>query len=45
MATLAVVTVVRNLELAEFDARIRVSTREQAAELYRLSADWGSGHP
>ena len=39
----AVVKVVRDLELPEFDARIRVSTREQSAELDRLSADWGLG--
>jgi hypothetical protein len=39
----AVVKVVRDLELPEFDARIRVSTRQQAAELDRLSADWGLG--
>jgi 5'-3' exonuclease len=39
----AVVKVVRDLELPEFDARIRASTREQAAELDLLSADWGLG--
>jgi len=39
----AVVKVVRDLELPEFDARIRVSTGEQSVELDRLSADWGSG--
>jgi 5'-3' exonuclease len=38
-----VVKVVRDLELGEFDARIRASTGEQAAELDRLSADWGLG--
>lgn len=38
-----VVKVVRNLNLPEFDARIRVSTREQAAELDRLSERWGLG--
>ncbi|MBC7441923.1 MAG: 5'-3' exonuclease [Ramlibacter sp.] len=37
----AVVEVVRDLELTPFDARIRVSNREQEAELDRLSADWG----
>jgi 5'-3' exonuclease len=39
----AVVKVVRDLELGEFDARIRASTHEQAAALDRLSADWGLG--
>ena len=39
----AVVKVVRDLELPEFDARIRARTREQTAELDRLSADWGLG--
>ena len=39
----AVVQVVRDLELPEFDAGIRLSTREQAAELDRLSAEWGLG--
>jgi 5'-3' exonuclease len=39
----AVVKVVRELKLPEFDARIRVHTREQAAELDRLSADWALG--
>jgi 5'-3' exonuclease len=39
----AVVKVVRNLELPEFDARIRVHTREATAELDRLSADWALG--
>ena len=38
-----VVKVVRDLELPEFDARIRVSTRKQSVELDRLSADWGLG--
>jgi 5'-3' exonuclease len=39
----AVVKVVRNLKLPEFDAGIRVPTRERAAELDRLSAEWGLG--
>jgi 5'-3' exonuclease len=39
----AVVKVVRDLELPEFDARIRASTREQTFELDRLSADWALG--
>ncbi|HEU4807285.1 MAG TPA: 5'-3' exonuclease [Homoserinimonas sp.] len=39
----AVVRVVRDLQLPEFDARIRPSTPEQSAELDRLSADWGLG--
>lgn len=38
-----VVKVVRNLELPEFDARIRVSTGDQSSELDRLAADWGLG--
>ena len=38
-----VVNVVRDLELPQFDARIRASTLEQAAELDRLCADWGLG--
>lgn len=36
-----VVTVVRDLELPPFEARIRANTREQADELDRLSAAWG----
>lgn len=39
----AVVKVVRNLELPEFDARIGQSTPEKTAELDRLSAQWGLG--
>ena len=39
----AVVNVVRDLELPEFDAGIRVSTHEQRADLDRLSATWGLG--
>jgi 5'-3' exonuclease len=39
----AVVKVVRDLKLADFDARIRVSTPEHTAELDRLSDDWGLG--
>jgi 5'-3' exonuclease len=39
----AVVKVVRDLELPEFDARIRPSTPEQSADLERLAADWGLG--
>jgi 5'-3' exonuclease len=39
----AVVKVVRDLELPEFDARIRVSTGEQTTELDRLASDWGLG--
>jgi 5'-3' exonuclease len=39
----AVVKVVRDLELPEFDARIRVCTDERTAELDRLSGDWGLG--
>jgi 5'-3' exonuclease len=39
----AVVQVVRDLELSEFDARIRASSLQQTAELERLSADWGLG--
>ncbi|HEU4797661.1 MAG TPA: 5'-3' exonuclease [bacterium] len=38
-----VVKVVRDLELPEFDARIRASTPEQAVELDRLSDEWGLG--
>ena len=38
-----VVNVVRDLALPEFDARIRLSTGEQAAELDRLSTVWGLG--
>ncbi|MEO6826722.1 MAG: 5'-3' exonuclease [Microbacteriaceae bacterium] len=38
-----VVQVVRNLQLPEFDARIRSSTAEQLTELERLSAAWGLG--
>jgi hypothetical protein len=38
-----VVKVVRDLELPEFDARIRASTPEQQTELDRLSAEWGLG--
>ncbi|MEO6200977.1 MAG: 5'-3' exonuclease [Cryobacterium sp.] len=38
-----VVKVVRDLELPRFDARIRVSTGEQADHLERLSTDWGLG--
>ena len=37
----AVVNVVRDLKLPAFDARIRPSTAEQAAELERLAATWG----
>jgi 5'-3' exonuclease len=37
----AVVNVVRNLDLPEFDGRIRSSTPEQAAQLDKLSAEWG----
>ena len=36
-----VVNVVRDLKLPAFDARIRPSTPEQAAELDRLAARWG----
>ena len=36
-----VVNVVRDLKLPGFDARIRPSTPEQAAELDRLAARWG----
>jgi hypothetical protein len=43
MVAPAVVKVVRDLELPDFDARIRVRTREQTADLDRLSADWGLG--
>jgi 5'-3' exonuclease len=43
MVAPAVVKVVRDLDLPEFDARIRVRTREQTADLDRLSADWGLG--
>ncbi|MDJ0377483.1 5'-3' exonuclease [Cryobacterium sp. PH31-L1] len=39
----AVVNVVRDLEWPAFDARIRSSTPAQAAELERLSAEWGLG--
>jgi 5'-3' exonuclease len=39
----AVVKVVRDLALPEFDARIRVSTGEQTTELDRLASDWGLG--
>ena len=39
----AVVKVVRDLTLPEFDARIRQPNREQTTELERLSADWGLG--
>jgi 5'-3' exonuclease len=38
-----VVEVVRDLDLSEFDARIRESTPEQTAELERLSEEWGLG--
>ena len=38
-----VVQVVRDLELPEFDAGIRLRTREQGAELDRLSAEWNLG--
>ncbi|TFC04121.1 5'-3' exonuclease [Cryobacterium adonitolivorans] len=37
----AVVNVVRDLKLPDFDARIRPTTPEQAAELERLSDRWG----
>ncbi|TFC54752.1 MULTISPECIES: 5'-3' exonuclease [unclassified Cryobacterium] len=36
-----VVNVVRDLDLPDFDARIRPSTPEQNAELEQLSATWG----
>jgi 5'-3' exonuclease len=36
-----VVNVVRDLQLPQFDARIRANTTEQGAELDRLSAEWG----
>jgi 5'-3' exonuclease len=36
-----VVKVVRDLDLPEFDARIRVPSESQNAELDRLSAEWG----
>ncbi|WP_327017572.1 5'-3' exonuclease [Cryobacterium sp. MP_3.1] len=36
-----VVNVVRDLDLPDFDARIRQSTPEQAAALEQLSATWG----
>jgi len=39
----AVVKVVRDLTLPEFDARIRSSTPEQGAELDRLADEWGLG--
>jgi len=39
----AVVGVVRDLELPEFDARIRPGTPTQHAELERLSTEWGLG--
>ena len=39
----AVVKVVRDLTLAEFDARIRQPNRERTAELDRLSSEWGLG--
>jgi 5'-3' exonuclease len=39
----AVVKVVRDLTLPEFDARITPSTPEQAAELDRLAEEWGLG--
>jgi 5'-3' exonuclease len=39
----AVVKVVRDLELPEFDARIRPSTPEHTEELDRLSEVWGLG--
>jgi 5'-3' exonuclease len=39
----AVVNVVRDLTLPEFDARITRSTPEQAAELDRLAEQWGLG--
>jgi len=39
----AVVKVVRDLTLPEFDARITPSTLEQAAELDRLAEEWGLG--
>ncbi|WP_354567568.1 hypothetical protein [Glaciihabitans sp. UYNi722] len=38
-----VVKVVRDLELPEFDARIRACSDERTAELDRLSVDWGLG--
>jgi len=38
-----VVEVVRNLQLPEFDARIRPSTPEQSAALEALSEKWGLG--
>jgi 5'-3' exonuclease len=38
-----VVKVGRDLELPEFDGRIRSSTPEQTAELDRLSDEWGLG--
>lgn len=38
-----VVEVVRDLELPEFDARIRSGTPQQATELERLSEEWGLG--
>ncbi|MET4580978.1 5'-3' exonuclease [Conyzicola nivalis] len=39
----AVVKVVRDLTLPEFDARIRSGTPEQGAELDRLAEEWGLG--
>ncbi len=39
----AVVKVVRDLDLPDFDARIRVGTGERSAELDRLAAEWGLG--
>ena len=39
----AVVKVVRDLTLPEFDARIRSSTPERGAELDRLAEEWGLG--
>ena len=39
----AVVRVVRDLRLPDFDARITQSTAEQAAELDRLATEWGLG--
>ncbi|TFB94752.1 5'-3' exonuclease [Cryobacterium sp. HLT2-28] len=39
----AVVRVVRDLDLPDFDARIRVGPGERAAELDRLAVEWGLG--
>jgi 5'-3' exonuclease len=43
MVAPAVVRVVRDLQLPEFDARLRASTTEQTVELDRLAAEWGLG--